>query len=122
MRRSSLDMQNLIADIFGQINPPPGVGKYGLGLEGPGLFVSNIVKLLIVCAGIYAVFNLVLAGYAFMSAGGDPKKIEGAWAKIWQTLLGLAIAAGAIVLAAIFGQFIFGDPTALLRLRIFGPE
>lgn len=114
-------MPNLIAQL-GNVNPPPGVGKYIGGTAGLSQFVSNIVKLLIVGAGIYAVFNLVLAGYAFMSAGGDPKKIEGAWAKIWQTLLGLAVAAGSLVLAAIFGQLIFGDASALLRLRIFGPE
>jgi len=63
---------------------------------------------LIIGASIYALFNFVLAGYAFMSAGDDPKKVAGAWAKIWQTALGLAFSAGAFVLAALFGQLIFG--------------
>ncbi|MCX6705126.1 MAG: hypothetical protein NT162_02200 [Candidatus Woesebacteria bacterium] len=53
-----------------------------------------------------------------MSAGDDPKKVAGAWAKIWQTALGLAVAAGALVLAAIFGQLIFGSPTAILNPTI----
>jgi len=96
-------------------------GFKGLREGGLTIFINNILKLLIVGAGIYAVINLVLAGYAFMSAGDDPKKVAGAWAKIWQTLLGLAFAAGAFVLAAIFGQLIFKDPGALLQLRIFGP-
>lgn len=116
-------MQNLIAQ-WGEVNPPPGVEKYAMGTgQLPGLpqFISNIVKLLIVGAGIYAVFNLITAGYTFMSAGGDPKKIESAWAKIWQTLLGLAVAAGSFVLAAIFGKLIFGDYNALLHLTIFTP-
>jgi hypothetical protein len=43
-----------------------------------------------------------------MSAGDDPKKMEGAWAKIWQTAMGLVFMAGAFVLAAIFGTLIFG--------------
>jgi len=72
-------------------------------------------------AGIYAFFNIIIAGYAFMSAGGNPEKIANAWAKIWQTLLGLVIAAASFVLAAIFGQLIFRDPNALLQLRIFTP-
>ena len=53
-----------------------------------------------------------------MSAGDDPKKVAGAWAKIWQTALGLAFAAGAFVLAALFGQLIFGNPTFILNPTI----
>ena len=53
-----------------------------------------------------------------MSAGDDPKKVAGAWAMIWQTILGLAVAAGAFVLAAIFGQLIFGSPTFILNPKI----
>jgi len=106
---------------FGQVSPPPGVAQYG-GLEGLSNFINNILKILIVGAGIFTVFNLVMAGYGFLSAGDDPKKVAGAWAKIWQSLLGLAFAAGAFVLAAIFGQLLFGDPNALLRIRIFGPQ
>lgn len=113
-------MEDLIAQgfDFGTVNAPAGVSSYGSFAE----FVSNLVKLLIVGAGIFAVFNLVLAGYAFLSAGDDPKRMQGAWAKIWQTFLGLAIAVGAIVLASIFGQLLFGDPNALLQIRVFGPN
>jgi len=108
-------------DIFGPINPPPGVSELGGGPAGLPSFINLLVRLLIVGAGIYALFNLVLAGYAFMSAGDDPKKIQGAWAKIWQTLLGLAFAAGAFVLAAIFGKLVFNDYDALLQFKIFTP-
>lgn len=114
---------NILAnDLFGEVKPPANItGFKGLREGGLTTFINNILKLLIVGAGIYAVINLVLAGYAFMSAGDDPKKMEGAWQKIFQTLIGLAFAAGAFVLAAIFGQLIFGDPDALLQLKIFGP-
>ena len=73
---------------------------------------------MIVIAGVYALFNLIFAGYAFMSAGDDAKKVAGAWAKIWQSLLGLAIAAGAFVLAAIFGQLIFRQWDFILNPQI----
>jgi len=111
-------MENKLAQLFGTINAPPGVSEY-TGLTN---FISNIVKLLIVGAGIYALFNIVTAGYSFMSAGGDPKKIADAWSKIWQTLMGLMFAAGSIVLAAIFGRIIFGNANALLQITIFGPN
>lgn len=101
-------MKNIIAaNPFGQITPPDAVAGSDPG-AGIGSLIQKIIWILIIGAGIYALFNLVLAGYAFMSAGDDSKKVAGAWAKIWQTLLGLAFAAGAFVLAALFGQLIFG--------------
>lgn len=108
-------MKNLLAaGEFGTIEPPevlrgkePGTGIGGL--------IQQAIWLLIIGAGIYSLFNLIFAGYAFMSAGDDAKKVAGAWAKIYQTMLGLAVAAGSFVLAAIFGELIFNDATFLLN-------
>ena len=103
-------------DIFGEITPPDAIkGEAGAEL---GNLLNTVLKLLIVGAGIFSLFNLIFAGYAFMSAGDDAKKVAGAWAKIWQSLLGLAIAAGAFVLAAIFGQLIFGQWDFILNPQI----
>lgn len=106
---------------FGRILPPPGVVEHGSGLAGLAGFISIILKFLIVAGGVFALLNIIFAGYAFMSAGGDPKAIEKAWAKIWQSLVGLLLVAGSFVLAAVFGQLLFGDPGAIINLRIFGP-
>ncbi len=113
-------MNNILAqNPFGQIAPPAALSKYGADPGGAiGSLIQTIIWVLIIGAGIYALFNLVLAGYDFMSAGDDAKKVSGAWAKISQTLIGLAFAAGAFVLAAIFGQLIFGDPTFILNPKI----
>lgn len=107
----------LAANPFGQIAPPDAlISKYGSEPGSAiGALIQNIIWILIIGAGIYALFNLVLAGYSFMSAGDDAKKVSGAWGKIYQTVMGLAFAAGAFVLAAIFGQLIFGDPTFILN-------
>lgn len=110
---------NLLAqnNPFGSIKLPEVLEKK-YGLE-PGLAIGKLVQFslraLIVVAGIYALFNLVLAGYAFMSAGDDSKKVAGAWAKITQTIIGLAVTAGSFTLAAIFGKLIFGDWNFLLK-------
>ncbi len=112
--------QNTSPNPFGTIAPAQ--SAFGGGGDNPGLVVGKLIQtviwLLIVGAGVYALINLILAGYSFMSAGDDPKKVAGAWAMIWQTILGLAVAAGAFVLAAIFGQLIFDNPTFILNPTI----
>ena len=103
-------MNNLLAqNPFGQITPPAALASYGSDPGGAiGGLIQKVIWVLIIGAGIYSLFNLVLAGYDFISAGDDVKKVSGAWAKISQTMIGLSVAAGAFVLAAIFGQLIFG--------------
>ena len=114
-------MQKLLAENpFGTIKLPGNLSvKYG---DDPGVAIGKLIQIvvwvLIVGAGIYALFNFVLAGYSFLSAGDDPKKVAGAWAKIWQTALGLLVSAGAFVLAAIFGQLIFGQWDFILNPTI----
>ena len=80
-----------------------------------------LIKTMIVGAAIYTVITLILAGYAFISAGGDPKRIQEATSRIWQALIGLIVAAGSIIIAAIIGTIFFGDATALLQVRYFTP-
>lgn len=105
-------------DVFGQIQAPQYLAPFGSLIGGPGKFLTLIFRVLIMGGGIYSVFNIILAGYAFLSAGDDPKKIEGAWAKIWQTLIGLAFIAGSFVLAAIFGKLVFGDYNTIINPQI----
>ncbi|MEK7550968.1 MAG: hypothetical protein AAB535_04285 [Patescibacteria group bacterium] len=102
---------------FGQIVPPDAIAGKEAG-AGIGGFIQLAIWILIIGGGIYALFNLVLAGYAFMSAGDDAKKVAGAWAKIFQTIIGLSFTAGAFVLAAIFGQLIFGSWDFILNPSI----
>ncbi|KKR11258.1 MAG: hypothetical protein UT39_C0009G0018 [Candidatus Woesebacteria bacterium GW2011_GWA1_39_21] len=118
-------MDKLLATAWGTIDAPPGVSRWGALItgtgSGPQKFFTMVVRTMIVVAGIYAFINIILAGYDFMSAGGNPEKMARAWQKIWQTLLGLLIAAGSFILAAIFGWLIFGNPNALLQITIFTP-
>jgi hypothetical protein len=112
----------MIFQVIGQVTPPAFVTGYG-SLTGGGLikFFNNIIRLLIVVGGLWAFLNLVLAGYGFLGAGEDPKKMAGAWAKIWQSMIGLLFILGSFVLAAIFGYLLFGDARAILNPRIYGP-
>lgn len=103
---------------FGTVNPPT---LYGGISEGLVLFLNNILRLVFVVAGLFAFLNLIIAGFQFLSAGGDPKTIEKAWNRIWQSLVGLLIIVCSFLLAAIFGYLLFGDPGAILQIKIWGP-
>lgn len=117
-----------MASFFGNIqNPynPSGLNVpayVAAGTTGGALIllVNNLLKFVIVIAGIYSFMNIIIAGYTFLSSP-ESKEIGKAWARIYQSMYGLLIIAGSFVLAAIFGWIIFGDATALLVPKFYGP-
>lgn len=113
----------LAANPFGSVDPTPGLTNFGGGIAGGGIgtLLSVVLRLLVLIAGIYTLLQLIFAGFGFISAGGDPKAVEMAWAKIWQSLVGLTVIAGSFVLAAIFGYLLFGDANAILTPSIIKP-
>lgn len=115
-------MLNIVLfEIWGSLSKPEPLRNFAdVESGGIGQIINLFINILVVGAGIYAVINFILAGYAFMSAGGDSQKIAGAWAKIWQSVLGLTVAAGALVLAALFGKLIFGPDYNILKPFIPG--
>lgn len=103
---------NPLSGSYGDVSSPGG------GLVG---LLSNLLRLVFVGAGIYALINLIVAGFQYMQAGGDAKILTAAWNRIWQTLLGLVIIVGSFALAALFGYLIFGDAGFILNPVIYGP-
>ncbi len=101
---------------FGNITQPPATRNFG---TDPGTAFGNILQLifnvLIMAGGIWALLNFILAGYAFLSAGDNPKGVEAAWAKIYQTIIGLVFLVGAFLIAGVIGLLIYGKPDALLH-------
>lgn len=111
-------MNNYLAqNPFGTVEVAPKLKTIYGPEAGPaiGKLIQFGLRALVIGAGVYALFNLVLAGYSFMSAGEDSKKVSAAWAQIYQTIIGLAFAAGSFVIAAIIGFLIFGDSSFLFK-------
>ena len=79
-------------------------GDVAVGLP---TLISNIINLALVVGGIMVFLVIVFAGFEFITAAGDPKKLENAWNKIWQALLGLVIIAASMALITIF-ENLFG--------------
>lgn len=102
--------------LFGTIQNPT---KYASD-QGSGLFtfLSNIFKLATAIGGIYLIVQIILAGFQYISASGDVKKTEAAWAQIWQSLLGLVIIAAAFIIAGVVGRL---TGINILTPTIYGP-
>lgn len=110
--------------LFGSIDPPPGVSNYVAasgGSAGAGLFLflSNLFKLAAVIGGIYVILQFITAGYSYISANGDPKKTEVAFNKIWQSILGLIIISSAFVLAQVVYRL---TGINIINPTIYGPS
>lgn len=107
-------------DIIGVIKPTVGIlntpaidasGK----LTGVITLMNSVLKLAFIVGGIWALLNFIIAGYGFMSAGGESKEITKAWDRIWQSFMGLLFIVGSFLLAAVAGIILFKDPTAILQ-------
>ncbi|MCX6791740.1 MAG: hypothetical protein NT149_01750 [Candidatus Gottesmanbacteria bacterium] len=112
---------NNVTDIVGTVANPLPPAYQGIASGGLILFLTNILRLVFVAAGMFAFINLILAGFQFMGAGGDSKAIEKAWGKIWQSLMGLILVVGSFALAALFGYLLFGNAGFILNPKIYGP-
>lgn len=107
--------------LFGTIDPPLQNGYFQAGSQGQGLFLflSNLLKLAGTIGGIYMIIQLILAGYGYITASGDPKKAEMAATKIWQSAVGLLIIASAFIIAGLVGRF---TGINILHPEIYGPN
>lgn len=104
--------------IFGEISKPSVFSGYDvIDTEGKGLsnLISSIVAIIITLAGIFVLVNFILAGYAYLSANGQPQKLADANNKMFQSLIGLLIIAAGYVIAMAVGYIFFQDAGFLLH-------
>lgn len=108
-------MLNLLAQVdLGKITPPTGTVPTA---SNPTTFATGLVRnsiyLLIIVAFVIGVIWMIFAGYSFIFAGDDSKKIGAAWSKIYWILIGLVIVVGAFAMIKLvqgfFGIDIIGN-------------
>mgnify|MGYP001587062161 FL=1 len=110
-----------MAGTFGTIDnpfPDTGYGSVGSGLP---LFITNSIKLIFIAGGLWAFFNLMFAGFTYITAAGDEKKIQAATTSINMSLLGLVIMVAAAAITGIISYILFGDAAYILKPNITGP-
>jgi len=88
----------------------PGANNVNYGLTNILSTVSKVIGILTVVASIWFMFQILFAGYEWITAGGDAKKLGEARDQIVHAFVGLVIVVGAWSLTAVTGQF-FGYNT-----------
>jgi hypothetical protein len=100
------------------LNPGGGYTDVSTGLPS---FITNIVTIIFIAGGLYAFFNLMIAGFSYITASGDTKKIEAATLSINTSLIGLVVMVAAAAITGVISFVLFGSATAILSPTINGP-
>lgn len=112
--------------IFGEIKTPASIAAFDTapGANGFGLilFISNVIKLGTLVAGLWVFANIITAGLMFISGSGDKSVPDKAKDQIVHSVAGLAIIVLAYLLIALISFFFFGDPGYILNPTIVGPQ
>ncbi|HZZ98952.1 MAG TPA: hypothetical protein VFG51_03395 [Candidatus Saccharimonadia bacterium] len=111
----------IAADFFGTIQPPAAIAAYGPN-GGLITFGNNLLILAVIIGGVLTLFNVVQAGYIYLTAGTDTKAHEKVLNKITMSLWGMAIMILAPALMALFGFLFFKNPSFFLKPTISGPS
>jgi hypothetical protein len=77
----------------------------GVGDADLTVIVGNIINIVLGFLGIVLLFYLLLAGWTWMSAGGDSKKVDEAKTMIRNAIIGLVI----IVASYAIANFVIGQ-------------
>lgn len=78
-------------------------GAYGVGTT-IGKIISDILPYIFTITGILILISLIMGGFQLMFAAGDPKKVQGAWGKITNAIIGFVIIFIAYWLTQLIGK------------------
>lgn len=109
--------QNTINKIFGKINPPPGTPT-GDPQDALVTVLNVALNLAMIVAGLVTLINFLRAGYTYLTAGTDAKKLDEARHIIIYSAIGLLVVIIAPLTAAIIGYIVFKDPMAIIKPTI----
>jgi hypothetical protein len=105
---------------IGTVNAPPGTEAWVTAAQAEGqnialiFFISNMIKLFSVVMGIWVIFNVLLAGYSFLSTDSSGA-FEKARVQITQSAVGLMLIVLAYTFTGLIGLIFFGDAAIFLN-------
>lgn len=92
-------------DIVGKIVAP------GTIVDSPdkvGPFIGTVITFLTVVAGLYALIQLMLGGFGFITSAGDKGKVKESTDRMLYSVIGLVVIAMSFIIASIVGRLLFG--------------
>jgi hypothetical protein len=112
-------------DVFGRINAPAGVDKYNAQAVGAGgiglmLFVSNLISLSTIIAGIWVFINFIMAGWIYITSSGDSAAHKKVGEKLTMSVMGIVIIVAAYTITALISLIVFGDAKYILSPTLKG--
>ena len=118
-------MKKLIAQtphLTGTIGEGEGFGLWtdpGKAIENFTTILSNIIGFMTIVAGIWFMFQFIIAGYGWLTSGGDKAGLQQAQSRMTNAFIGLVIVVAAYAIIWIFGE-LFGlkilQPQDLIKL------
>jgi len=101
-----MDHKQLLASVTYPSLQGPGIdpNKYGTPTSGLETILSQVIGILTIVAFIYFAIQIILAGYAYISNGGDAKNIETSRKRLTEGVLGVTIVVLALALSALIAK------------------
>ncbi len=118
---------NPVDSTIGTIDTPPGVDKQiaasNLATDEIAIFffLSSLIKIVNVVAGIWVAFNIVFAGFNYISGQGSADAHKKVRDKITMSFVGLFLLAIAYMAVAVISLLLFGDAGYVLKPDIVTP-
>ena len=108
-------------EIVGEINVPKGVDLFnndiggGIGIV---LFISNMIRFVIILGGIWALINIFLAAFLYLAGEGKADTHSKVSSKFTMSIIGLLLMIVSYTVAALVGQIFYGDSNYILSPTI----
>ena len=99
-------INNMLAGFLDDITPPadPMAPLYPITSLKIGTIITRLFPLIFTITGILLLIYLLLGGFQLMFAAGEPKKVQGAWGKITNAVIGFVIIFIAYWLTQLIGK------------------
>lgn len=64
-------------------------------------YLTTIIGVLTIVGVLWFIFQVIIAGYAFISSSGDPKKMEKAQQQLMQSILGVVVVVASTIIVGL---------------------
>lgn len=102
------------------INKPEAIERYDTasgGEIGMILFISQAIRIATAVAGVWVLFNLIIAGFTMITADKSDGLAK-VGSVLYMSVLGLALILVAYTFAGLVGLIYWGDPTYIINPQI----